>query len=64
MTESIAKFGIAVAVFYFIVGAVISYFITSELTQFLFYTFAIAIGATSQVALCCLIVFFLELKKK
>ena len=63
MAASIAKFGIVVAAFYFMFGAVIAYFATSEINDFLFYMFAIAIGASSQVAFCCVIVFYLESKE-
>jgi len=57
----ISKAGLAVAAFYVVFGAVLAYFITSNTGDFLFYTFAIAVGASSQVFICCLIVFFLEM---
>lgn len=64
MKAWISKVGLAVAAFYFVFGAVLAYFITSSTRDFLFYTFAIAVGASSQVFICCVVVFFLEMKSR
>lgn len=64
MASWITKASLWTAAISFVVGTIFSYFISSNTDDFLFYTFCVAIGATSQVAVNCVIVFILETKGK
>lgn len=62
MANWIAKASLWTAAISFVVGTMLSYFISSNTDDFLFYTFCVAIGVISQVAVNCTIVFILEMK--
>jgi hypothetical protein len=60
----LARVGIQIAIAYSFIGAIIAYFLSSDMHQFLYYAFAIAMGMSSQVAVVCLVVCILEMRRK
>lgn len=62
MARWITNFGLWFAAILFLLGTIYSYFATTNIEDFLFFTFLFALGASSQVALNCIIVFLYELR--